>query len=302
MKLRQLGRLNHNLPVPVRPRPAQSERTAPRAVAELRRLREEHPELAPAIDLQIPLIELQRRLMSRTPLPLHLVDSERARRMGATGRPLLQFDDLTFDWSDFRLSLRETAELLRRFDAMEEADCRHLQAISRDGHCLEPLVRQWYDATSGAAPDPAPSEEPEWVRFAQAFTLALRPFLASCAVGLLPRLSLSDWQRGVCPLCGAEPDFCVITAAGQRELVCSRCTGRWPYDAVGCPFCANDDRLRLTSFAGRGSHYRLNACDVCLRYLKAYDERSAERPLILAVDTIASLPLDAAALQKGYLG
>jgi FdhE protein len=292
--------LNHNLRVPVKPRPAQSERTEPRAILELRRLRDLQPELAPAIDLQIPLLELQRRLMARTPLPLHLAHSDRARRLGATGQPLLRFEDMHFDWSDFRLSLRETAELLRRFEAMEELEFRRLQEVSRDGHCLEPLVRHWYEATSGLS---TPTEgDPEWGPFAQVFSLALRPFLASCAVGLLPRLELGDWQRGACPLCGAEPDFCVITAAGQRELVCSRCTGRWPYESHGCPFCANEDRLRLTSFAGRGSRYRLNACDVCLRYLKAYDERGADRPLILVVDAIASLPLDAAALQKGYLG
>jgi formate dehydrogenase maturation protein FdhE len=190
--------------------------------------------------------------------------------------------------------------LLHRFDAMEEGVCRRLQQVSRDGHRLEPLVRQWYDTTSGAS---APGEaEPPWGPFAQAFTLALRPFLAACAVGVLPRLDLSDWQRGVCPLCGAEPDFSVITAAGQRELVCSRCTGRWPYESVGCPFCQNDDRLRLTSFAVRGGRYRLNACDVCLRYLKAYDERGADRPVIVAADIIATLPLDAAAMQKGYVG
>jgi FdhE protein len=285
--------------VPLKPRSRSSERAEPRAVAELRHLREQHPELAPAIDLQIPLLGLQRRLMSRAPLPLHLLDSERARRIGAVGRPLLQLDDLRLDWSDFRLSLRETADLLRRFEAMEETDYRRLMEVSRDGHRLEPLVREWYEATSFGSG--VGDSDAGWAIYAQPFTLALRPFLASCAVAVLPRLDLSDWQRGVCPLCGAEPDFCVITAAGQRELVCSRCTGRWPYDSIACPFCGNADRLHLTSFAG-GGRYRLNACDICLRYLKAYDERGADRPLILAVDAIATLPLDAAAMQKGYLG
>jgi hypothetical protein len=41
---------------------------------------------------------------------------------------------------------------------------------------------------------------------------------------------------------------------------------------------------------------------VCRRYLKAYDSRSAERPVLVAVDTIATLPLDAAAMQRGYVG
>jgi formate dehydrogenase maturation protein FdhE len=41
-------------------------------------------------------------------------------------------------------------------------------------------------------------------------------------------------------------------------------------------------------------------CDACHRYLKAYDARNAARPVLVAVDTIATLPLDAAAMQRGY--
>jgi hypothetical protein len=36
--------------------------------------------------------------------------------------------------------------------------------------------------------------------------------------------------------------------------------------------------------------------------LKAYDGRGASRPVMPIVDTIATLPLDAAAIQKGYDG
>jgi hypothetical protein len=34
--------------------------------------------------------------------------------------------------------------------------------------------------------------------------------------------------------------------------------------------------------------------------VKGFDERHAARPLILSVDAIATLPLDAAAMQLGY--
>jgi hypothetical protein len=39
---------------------------------------------------------------------------------------------------------------------------------------------------------------------------------------------------------------------------------------------------------------------VCLRYLKAYDGRRAARPVMQVVDGVATLPLDAAAIQRGY--
>jgi formate dehydrogenase maturation protein FdhE len=46
--------------------------------------------------------------------------------------------------------------------------------------------------------------------------------------------------------------------------------------------------------------YRLNGCDVCERYVKAFDGRHARRAVMLTVDSIATLPLDAAAAQRGY--
>jgi len=42
------------------------------------------------------------------------------------------------------------------------------------------------------------------------------------------------------------------------------------------------------------------ACDECRRYLKAYDGRRASRPVMPMVDAVATLPLDAAAIQRGY--
>ena len=74
------------------------------------------------------------------------------------------------------------------------------------------------------------------------------------------------------------------------------------YGPLTCPFCANDDRSLVTSFATRDGRYRVYGCDVCRRYLKAYDARNAARPVMVAVDSIATLPLDAAAMQRGYVG
>ena len=132
--------------------------------------------------------------------------------------------------------------------------------------------------------------------------LALRPFLARCAEALTQRTDLSMWTHGHCPFCGWEPDFAVITPTADRRLICGRCLGQWIFPSLACPFCSNDERSLITSFATRDGRYRVYACDVCRRYLKAYDGRHAARPVIVAVDSIATLPLDAAAMQRGYVG
>ena len=94
--------------------------------------------------------------------------------------------------------------------------------------------------------------------------------------------------------------FALITPAAERHLICSRCTLRWKYETLTCPFCHNAERNRITSFATPDGRYRVYACDACRRYLKAYDGRRASRPVMPMVDAVATLPLDAAAMQRGY--
>ena len=276
-------------------RPAPSGRPEPRDVVELRRLRAAQPELAPAVDLEVALLDLTRRVKARVPLPPTLTERADAATALAEGRAILSFRDLPIDWSDFRLMLREVCDLLRRAGLVETETATATLHLSRDGHALEPAVERYFDATVERR-DLSPDVEP----FGEVFALALRPFLQRCADGLVPRLDLATWGRGHCPLCAADPDFSVYTSDARRQLVCSRCQARWPYREQQCPFCGNANEHRLTSFSGRDRRYRIDACEACRRYVKAYDERAADRPVLLAVDTVATLLLDAAASQRGY--
>jgi len=285
-------------------RPPRPPRAEPREVAELKQLKTAQPELAAAIDMQIALVDMLRRVQARVPLPWIQPDADWLSRQQAAGRPLVRFEDIPLDWTDFRLTFRQTADILRRFDELEPPAHGKIMALARDGNSLEPLVKQWYVATSGVdggdarnrAPDGAPSG------LDHVLLLAMRPFLARCAEVLMQRSDLASWSHGHCPVCGWEPELAVVTPSGGRRLICGRCLGQWAFGAFTCPFCSNDNRALVTSFATRDGRYRVYACDVCRRYLKAYDARNASRPVMLSVDSIATLPLDAAAIQKGYLG
>ena len=285
---------------PSRPPP----RGEPRDVAELTQILELQPELTSAAELQIALLELQRRVQSRAPLPRKQVDLSHGQTCQATGHPLLCFEEIPLDWTDFRLMFREAADLLRRYELLPEDDWKQVQELLREGNALKPLVVEWYTAAAGRSVDaPAVSLlESTPHRLDHVVQLAMGPFLARCAEAILPGLDLSPWNRPRCPLCGGEPDFATITPAADRLLICGRCTGQWPYDPLTCPFCRNADRSRITSFTSPEGIYRIYACDVCRRYLKAYDGRRATRPVMVAVDSVKTLPLDAAVLQRGYLG
>jgi FdhE protein len=270
-------------------------------MTELKQLKAEQPQLASAVDMQLALVDMQRRVQSRVPLPWIRTEADWLQAQQTAGRPLVRFADIPLDWTDFRLALRQTADILRRFEALEPGEHEAILALTREGNSLEPVVARWYDATSAAPGDRAGTGEP-LPNLDQVFVLALRPFLARCAEVLMQRVDLSAWSRGRCPFCGWEPDFAVIMPSAERRLICGRCSAQWPFAPITCPFCLNDDRARITSFATRDGRYRVYACDVCHRYLKAYDARHATRPLLIAVDTIATLPLDAAAMQRGYTG
>src|SRR5262249_41863541 len=175
---------------PVTERPPRPPRAEPRDVIELRQIKTEQPELAAAVDMQLAIVDMHRRVQSRVPLPWIQVDPEWLRTQQAAGRPLVRFSDIPLEWSDFRLTFRQTADILRRFDALERADHEKLVAMGREGNALEPLVTAWYDATSGVSgtdPRDRPAADAPG-GLDQVLVLALRRFLRD-----LQRPSRKKW-------------------------------------------------------------------------------------------------------------
>jgi hypothetical protein len=288
-------------PSPPSVRPPRAE---PREVAELKALKISNPELSSAVDMQLELVEAQRRIQGRVPLPWIQSDPEWLAAQQRAGRPIVRFTDIPLNWSDFRLTLRQTADILHRHDVMDRTEHEQVLTLGRDGNTLEPIVNQWYEATAqdpGASlADRTPKGSPPSLD--QVLLLAVRPFLVRSVEALAQVVDPKIWVHGHCPFCGWEPDFAYITPSAERRLLCGRCLAQWTFDALACPFCANSDRSRITSFATRDGRYRVYACDACQRYLKAYDGRHTTRPVLVSVDAIATLPLDAAAIQRGYTG
>jgi formate dehydrogenase maturation protein FdhE len=279
-------------------RPTES-RAEPREIIELRRIKADQPDLASAADLQIQLFQLQRRVQSRVPLPGFNLETKHLDTILAAGKPILAFEQVPVDWSDLRFLMRSTADAMRTHDAIEADDHRRVDALARDADRLPAAMKEWYEASRPASAG-GREVSPAIAGLEPLLLLAMRPFLSRCADAVMARTVFNGWPHGTCPLCGGEPDLSLITPAAERFLICARCISRWRFHQLTCPFCRNADRARMTSFATRDGWYRLNACDVCQRYVKAFDGRHAARPVMPAVDAIATLPLDAAAVQRGY--
>lgn len=257
--------------------------------------------------MHLELLELQRRIQGRVPLPSFDLSTEIITRHVAQGLPLLPFEAIPLELTDLRLMVRQTADVLRRFGAIDASDHQMVQAVGRDMKLLE-VVSSWYRgaaeraAAAGVGRGAGQGGLSVSDAMSEVLAFAMRPFLSRCAEVLQQRADLALWTHPYCALCGGSPEFAVITPAAERHLICGRCALRWKFESLTCPFCLNHDRSRITSFAARlGDHdYRVYACDVCHRFLKAFDARRASRPVMPIVDGVATLPLDAAAMQRGY--
>lgn len=208
----------------------------------------------------------------------------------SSGQPLLTFDRLPIDWNEARLLFRQITDILRRHEAVDAAAMARLHDVGRSPNLPE-LACQWFDRGTS---------DPSIEMLDEVLAWAMRPFLVRSADVLQQRGAFGAWKRGVCPVCGGEPDFACITSTSERLLVCGRCQTRWPTEPIACPFCGESDKKMITSFATPDGTYRVTACQSCRRYIKTLDGRRAGRAVMPALDSIATLPLDAVVMQKGF--
>ncbi len=281
-----------------RPRP---ERADSPELAAFRRLKDDQPELAGAVDMQVEIVVLQHRVQARLTTPFLEFDRDWLAVQLNHGHPIVRFEEVPFDWSEFRNLFRQVSNVAGRYDLLEADDAAALQKMVREGRPSPAEVAAWYGEhfnrpRGGPGRVEAPSES-----VGQMLTMCARPFLARTVDALHQRVDLGAWTRAYCPFCGGDPEIAFLPRSGERRLVCGRCTGSWPFPGHACPHCGSARPGDRTSFASRDRRYQLVGCDVCRRYVKVFDAANADRPFLLDVDTIATLPLDAVALQRGYL-
>lgn len=262
-------------------------RALPRDVLELKSLAERQPALAPAAALQVDLIDAVRRVQGRITTPWIETSLDTLADRLAKGQALLEFAQIAFDWNDVRLLVRQVTDVLRRHEVIDAPTASALHAMGRSA-ALPDVMRAWFEQRG--------STEIEMLD--EVLAWSARPYLQRTAEVLQQRISLDTWTRRSCPVCAAEAEFSVITATGERQLVCGRCHVRWLFSAIACPYCGNDDRRTIRSMATPDGVYRVMICAPCGRYIKAFDARKSARPLLPYVDVIATLPLDAAVMKK----
>ncbi len=84
--------------------------------------------------MHLELLELHRRIQgTRCRCPsLELSAGRRCAATRPTARPLLRFETIPLELTDLRLMVRQTADVLRRHGALDDADYQKVQALGRD--------------------------------------------------------------------------------------------------------------------------------------------------------------------------
>jgi len=187
------------------------------------------------------------------------------------------------------------AVLLRHNPAWEAG--RHEQPVPSEG--LAALARElfetWDTLTSPTldADQAGAQEGPDRLPMLAA-GFALAPYLQRAAEAILPRLDLSLWTKGYCPVCGGQPNLALFEQSrGARQLVCSRCDGSWDHQRVGCPFCGSE--VKQTYYPSQDGAHRLYICPDCHHYLKTADLREIHRPVYPLVERLVLVGMDLAA-------
>jgi FdhE protein len=134
-------------------------------------------------------------------------------------------------------------------------------------------------------------------------TAALRPHLQAYLGGSHDHLRAADWDRGVCPFCGAPPGFADVGEDGRRRLACHLCGGAWTFTRLRCPFCGEADtkalgRMDFEAAADQG--YFISTCEHCRGYLKELDRRVRWNGGPAIVEDWGSPHFDLACARAGY--
>jgi len=111
------------------------------------------------------------------------------------------------------------------------------------------------------------------------------------------------WWEGYCPLCGAWPVVAEYTGLERkRQLRCGRCGTGWTIPLLRCVFCdeiQHDNLAYLTPEGGEQTR-KVEVCNTCQGYLKAVTTVRAAAPWAILLDDLMTVPLDVAALERGY--
>ncbi len=171
------------------------------------------------------------------------------------GQPLINFDELTLDWSLLNDIFAEVIATFADYSDLFGEVPKSLREQKSRPSLPKKVVRAWYEKASLPA-SIAVDNANEYFLLEAIIQATLKPFLISHSRALLGLVNQEDWRRGYCPICGGKPDFAFLDKErGARWLLCSRCDSEWLFQRLQCPYCGTQNQNALADFTGDDGVY-----------------------------------------------
>ncbi len=264
----------------------------------LTELEEKQGSLPKILEFYRRLLRLQSEAKSLVSVPKLSLSPEAISNRMMTGYPLLEFDDLSIDWTLLRNISEEVITLFPSYSEVLGETPNDLDKLSS---CLvlKEVVKAWFEGAPLSPWIAVSDVSKDLLEFMVHATI--RPFLISHCEALLNFVNQEVWRRGYCPICGGSPDFAFLDKErGARWLLCSKCDAEWLFQRLECPYCGTQDQNALAYFTDDDGLYRLYVCEHCRRYLKAVDLRQAQYEVLPPLERFLTIDIDAQARKGGY--
>ncbi|UCB43431.1 MAG: formate dehydrogenase accessory protein FdhE [Dehalococcoidales bacterium] len=241
------------------------------------------------------LVRIQARVGQELNKPNLGFSSEEILQRTSEGKPLVAGSEFQFDWPLLQKTSQEVVTLFSKYtdlfnNAPEEFDRLAEGVLTSDS------VGAWYEGASLS-----PADGINEALFRDLIHAAAKPFLVNYSESLAGSVDMGRWRQGYCPICGGNPDFSFLSKDnGARWLVCSRCDTEWLFQRLKCPYCSNTDQKKLSYYTGEEGPYRLYVCDNCKHYLKTIDLRNSKADVLIPLERLLTLEIDAQARDYGY--
>ncbi len=275
----------------------------------LQALAQEQPDLSEAVEVYAALLPI----LNEADLcvePLAIVPGE-ARATVENGVPLLQAADLAFDEEAARRLLIRLTEALQKVPERNEAQPGRAASARQIRRTLEVGGLEPKAMFTQVRAD----QRAEFSAVAASWQLdpgllwtltkyALTPALRAWARQLGPLVAPAAWHQSTCFICGAEALLGELQGSqAEKHLRCGQCGADWTCRRMRCVYCGNEDHRTFGHFYYEAgcSGKRVEVCDQCKHYLKVLTAFEPTPPERLAVEDLATLPLEYIAQKQGYV-
>lgn len=132
--------------------------------------------------------------------------------------------------------------------------------------------------------------------------MSLIPFYSSYTRLAEKQADFHHWRRGSCPVCGQKPNMAKLRVEdGARLLGCWLCRAQWTFPKQQCPYCGNRNEEKLVSFHLEDDNvHRVDCCKNCRGYIKTTNAKKARRDVLLDIESIVTMRLDARAIKERF--